>query len=187
MVASDESSNSTVRGSIRSWPNMQPGRRPGSASGRRREAPPRHQRLSTEDRWHPVAAVGMVASTSAGVVRRPHEPVRGDRRVRCGRALPHRAHARARPAAASVHGAPGERSGPRRRCRLRRHRPRRPARADRAVAGSSLRPDPARRRGDGAGPTARCETGPRLHPASSPQDHRCRRLPGSGGRARRRT
>ena len=47
---------------------------------RSREAPPRHERLPTEDRRDPVAAVGVVAAAAARSLRRADEPVRRRRR-----------------------------------------------------------------------------------------------------------
>ena len=46
------------------------------------EAPARHQRLPAEDRWYPVAAVGVVAAAAAGVVRRADQPLPWCRSVR---------------------------------------------------------------------------------------------------------
>ena len=46
------------------------------ATGCRREAPARHERLPAQDRRHPVAAVGVVAAAAARPLRRAHQPVR---------------------------------------------------------------------------------------------------------------
>ena len=101
---------------------------------RTHEAPARHQRLPTQDRRHPVAAVGVVAAAAARPVRGAHQPVRRGRRVRRRPAVRRRARAGTGAAAAPDHGAPGGRARPALRRRARRARSGGAARPDRPVA-----------------------------------------------------
>ena len=58
------------------WRRSPAPRRSSPLASAAREAPARHERLPTQDRRHPVAALGVVAAPAARLVRRPHQPVR---------------------------------------------------------------------------------------------------------------
>ena len=93
----------------------------------RREAPVGDERLPAEDRRDPVAAVGVVAASAAGVVRRADQPVCRGGGIRRRPAVPRRAGARAGAAAPSADGAADQlpwpaRSVPRSSCSTRRCR-----------------------------------------------------------------